>query len=363
MFEHVRRDLEAAVHRAEAMLTAAEQGLAPLQALASQQRIARTAAEAAIAPAQQQAQSAAADRDAAQATVDQRRSARDTAAGTLQQARRDRNTIADQEPDNPLPSGKPNPAWPAWRARMRQADQRVQAAEQALAATESDLSAAVRAWDAVAVAAAQAAARLAEAQAMSASALADLEAAHAALHAAEQGLSAQRQEVDRARAAVQALDARAARLVATPLDRAVLEPLADEEYAALAELRRQRAGLLTDRVARLADKRVRLSTLDSSAAGLAPLREAIAGWPDAGRFPSLGTANAALGSVLDAVQQQRANPPERRSDDFGAILARLDEAAAALQAAVTQAGMERDQAAAQLTAVAQALADHQNEQP
>jgi chromosome segregation ATPase len=363
MFEHLRRELEAAVQRAVAALTAAEQSLAPLQALVSQREAVRDAAEAAIAPAQQQAQSAAANRDAAQATVNQRQSARDTAAGTLDQARQDRDTIAEKEPVNPLPNGKPNPRWPAWNDRMQQTNQRVQAAEHALTAAESDLSAAVQARDAAAAGAAQVAAQLANAQTRAANAQAGLDAARAALDTAEQGLPAERQAVDQARAAPQALDARAAQLVATPLDRGVLEPLADEEYAALAELRRQRAELLARRVARLADKRVRLSTLDSFAAGLAPLREAIAGWPDAGRFPSLGPANATLGSVLDAVQQQRANPTEQRTDDFGALLARLDQAAAALQAAVAQASTERDQAAAQLTAAAQALADHQKEQP
>jgi hypothetical protein len=363
MFEHLRPELEAAVQRAVAALTAAEQSLAPLQAVVSQREAVRDAAQAAIAPAQQHAQSAAANRDAAQATVNLSQSARDTAADTLGQARQDRDTIAAEEPDNPLPNGKPNPRWPAWNIRMRQAIQRVQAAEQSLTAAESDLSAAVQARDAAAAGAARAAVRLANAQAWAAHAQADLDTARAALDTAEQGLLAERQAVDQARAALLALDARAVQLVTTPLDRGVLEPLADEEYAALAEMRRRRAELLARRVARLADKRVRLSTLDSLAAGLAPLREAIAGWPDAGRFLPLGTANTALGSVLDTIRQQRANPTEQRTDDFEALLTRLDQAAAALQAAVAQASTERDQAAAQLTAAAQALADHQEEQP
>lgn len=363
MFEHLRREREAAVQHAMAALTAAEESLTPLKAVVSEREAAREAAGAAIAPAQQRAQSAAANMDAAQATVNQRRSARDTAAGTLDQARQDGDTIADEEPENPLPNGKPNPRWPAWNTQMRHADQRVQAAEQALTAAESDLSTAVQVRDTAAAEAAQAAAQLADKQARAANAQADFAAARAAFDTVEQGLPTERQAVDQARAALQALDARAAQLMATPLDRGVLEPLADEEYAALSELRQQRAELLARRVARVADQRVRLSALDSFAAGLAPLRQVIGGWPDASRFPSLGTANAALVSVLDAIQQQRANPPGQRTDDFGVLLARLDQAAAALQAAVAQASTERDQAAAQLTAAAQALTDHQKEQP
>jgi len=363
MFEHLRRDLEAAVQRATAAVTAAEQDLAGLRALVAQRTAARSAADAATGAARQQAQSAAADRDAAQAAVDQRQSVRDTTAGTLDQTRQVVAALADEEPENPLPNGKPNPAWAGWNARMRQARQRVQAAEQALAGAQAELSAAGQARDAAAARAAQAAAQLADARARTANAQAELDVAGAGATAAEQRLRIRREEVDQARAALPALDARAAQLGAVTFDRDLLEQLADQEYAASAELHGQRAELLARRMARLADKRSRLSTLDSLAAGLVPLRAAIAGWPDAGRFPSLDAARAALGGLLDTLQQQRGIPPERRTDDLGAYLARLDQAAEALQAAVARAGAERELAAGQLAAAAQALADHQREQP
>ena len=271
--------------------------------------------------------------------------------------------IAGEEPDNPLANGKPNPRYPGWARQLALARQALTSAQAAVNAATAAVGQAVQQRDAAAGAAASAAAGVGAAQNQLAARLASVDAAGTAVTAAQAAESLAQQQIEAAQAAVTALDIRAARLLAEPLDRADLEAAADAEYAELADRRADRYSLMSNRATRSGDRGALLATNDVAVAGLIPARDAIAGWADAGRFGTLASARASIDGILAAAQVQQGRPATERTDDLGSAQTALAQAVAFVQAAINQATAERNQAQNTLTSAANALAEHQSEQP
>ena len=363
MFEHLRTDLTAQLARAQdavkRAVVARDQAQQQLDA-----RIADLPARAAaLASAQAGAQSAAAALAAAQAVVTQRSDACDAAQRGVEAAETKLDDLAGKEPDEELPNGKPNPAHAAWVRAVQQAQIRASSASTTLAAANQALAQAASGRDTAAAAAGAAANAVSAAQAQ-------LVAANAAVTAAQQRLAAESATIvedqhaaDAIDAEIGGLNARAARLLAEPLDRGDLEAAADAELAGLLAARRHRHELWTTRAQQRAVRASVLAAQDATVDDAHTVRDAIASWPDAPRYPALANVTSALDSVIIASAAQRSTPPASRTDDLALAADVLSAQVAAVQAVAQQAAAERDAASTQLAQAAAALAQHQRRAP
>lgn len=363
MFDHLRQDQTADLTAAHNALAAAQQSLQPLRDQISVHQARQSTAQSALDAAAATAQQANATYDAAQSLVNQRQTARANAATAVASATQNLADILDSEPDSPLPNGKPNPAIAGWRARVTRATAQVHAAQTSLDQADASLGQANQARAAAANVATTAAAAVTVSQATVISETQGLQSAHTALATAESSLAGLQQAVDARSAQLADLDARGARLVAQPLNRPDLEAAAETEIAALSAQRQHRHNLLVHRANRVADQASLLASEDQDIAALVPIRDAIAGWPDAGRFAALGTATAALDAVITAAHVQQGRPTTQRTDDLGAARTGVAHALSALNVAIAEATAARDQRSAALDAAAAALATNQQVQP
>jgi hypothetical protein len=167
--------------------------------------------------------------------------------------------------------------------------------------------------------------------------------------------------VEQRQAEVAALDTRADRIHAEPLDRPGLEQIADEELAASLRSRSDRHAEWTRRLALNNQRLARLGEHDSTADDLAAVAAAMRAWPDAGAFPTMAAAAEAIEGVVADSRAQRTRQP--RTDDLHAATSALAGALQQLQTAASAATTARDGWARALEADAQALRDINDQAP
>ena len=365
MFEHLRQHLEAQLAQAQSVLTQAQSALsaadAQLTTLETQLSDASSAlatAQAAQAQAQSAANSANSALAAANGLFAQRATARNAAAAVLDDAKAELADIIRE-----FPHGGP---------LLLAAERKVQQAQQAYNATAQPLAAAQAAVGSAQTTANAANAALQNAQAATAAAQQRRDQGQSAVASEEQTvaqLTAQRDQaqhaVDAVSAQIAPLDARAARILAEPLNRPDLEQAADAELAALSGLRQQRAGFYAQRAAAITDRVVTLEAQDQIADQLAQLIGALTSWNAGiaqGHYPAVTPIIASLQGVVDASHAQRTAPhPSARTDDLAAAEQALTTSLAGLHAVLAQAQAEQSDAAGKLAAAAQALADWQED--
>jgi chromosome segregation ATPase len=296
---------------------------------------------------------------AAQQVVVQRQAERDNAAAARDAASRALAGHLNDEPPETLARDKPNPAYAAWNRKRRQLEEKVDAATATLEQAGQVLAQAEQARDGAAAAASLAAAAVTAAQSQ-------LDGTRAALAAAQQRAADLTAAIDRPQQAAEALaglaeslTARVARILAEPLDRQDLERAADLELADALAVRRQRHQLLGRRAGVAAARAALLAEHDRVVDDLTGLRAEIAAWPDVGRWPPLGGLVAAVDALVTEPTQQRARPARERDDDLRGAATGLASQLTVLQAVLTQAAAERDNAQATLAQVAADLAKHQ----
>jgi chromosome segregation ATPase len=252
------------------------------------------------------------------------------------------------------------------------AERRVQQAQQAYNATAQPLADAQAAVGPAQNAATAANAALQNAQAATAAAQQRRDGAQSAVDAQQQQVSqltAQRDQAQQAigqvSAQIASLDARAARILAEPLNRPDLEQAADAELAALSDLRGERAGLYAQRAGAIADRVAALETQDQAADQLAQLISVLTSWNDGiarGHYNTVTAIITSLEGIVDASRAQRATPdPRARTDDLTAAQQTLASSLAGLQAVLARARGEQTSSASKLTGAARALADWQQD--
>jgi chromosome segregation ATPase len=362
MFERLRAVLGRGV-------TAAQAGVVAAQA-ARDAAVAEVAPRQALLPAlQDDVTAAAAGVDAAtaqvgplQAVVDQRMADSQQAQTALAAAQQ---RLADHEANEPADeiNGHVNPAWVKWKKRR---DELQRAVDNAAAAADAALVALGQAQQALAAAAAQVAAAqatLGQARDRLAGGEAAVVAAQEAVTAAEQGIVQAQDAVVAAQARVDGLDARAARLVAEPLDRTDLETAADAELADQRAALAHRHDAMTRRAAAVEARRQEQGVLDVTVDALAELRRVVLASPQVGRRPSLPALAAAIQAAVDANRAQRGRPVRDRADDVAALHDVLAARLADLRADLAAASADRAAAAIALRQAAHDLALHQRGSP
>ena len=359
MFEHKRLAIEqrlaAANLAVEQAITARDAAQADSDRLAGQ----LPSLQAAVDQARADAGPANAALAAAQQVVGQRQAERDNAAAARDAVQRALTDHLKAEPLESLGRDKPNPAWATWNRKRGQLEEKVDAATATLGRAGQALAQAEQARDGAATTASLAAAAVAAAQSR-------LDGARAALAAAQQRVADLTAAIDRPQQAAavlaalaESLTARAARILAEPLDRQDLERAADLELADALMVRRQRHQLLGRRATVAAARAALLADHDRVVDDLAGLRAEIAAWPDAGRWPSLAGLVTAVDALVAESTRQRARHPGERDDDLRGAAAGLAGQLAVLEAVLAQAVAERDSAQATLVRVAADLAKHQ----
>jgi hypothetical protein len=363
VFEHVRTNLQAQIVTAQ---TGVQQALAAqntaAQAVDQQTRLIAPLQQAVL-QAQSTLQQASANRDAAQATVDQCQQNRDAAQAARDQAAAAITAHLDDEPDETTGTGKPNPAYGAWVQEQKQLQTALNQAQAALNTSNSALVSAQHNRDAASNGVATATHGVVNAQHQVDLANADLGVKQRAYAAAQAAVGAAQQVVANLNAQGSALDARAARLLATPLNRADLEQAADAELDDLLARLGRRHDLLVARDNLYSDRVATLTVQDTTVDAADALRREIGGWSEMTRYPSLGSTTTSLNSAVTDSRAQRVRPPRQRADDLAVATSQLGAALAALLTAVQQATAECDTAAAALTQAAQDLANHEQAQP
>lgn len=363
MFGHLRAHLQEQITAAH---TSAEQAsTARTQAQTDRDQLAERLPplQDALAQAQATAQEATAALTAAQAVVDQRRQARDDAQAALVNARRALADHAANEPERFDERHHLNPEWVEWKERRDELSASVQHAQAALEDANTLLAQAQQARDAAAERANQAAAAATAAQEQLDAATERVAEAQRRVDAATAAINDAEQAAARLGEQLSKLDARAARVLAEPLDRTDLEHAADAELADLLGRRHERHELFMQRASLNTDRAAVLAAHDQTADAVQLLQRSIGSWPDSGRYPALAGVADALGQVATASMTQRARPPAQRTDDLPAVQAILVEQLGALRAALQQAIVERQFAAAAVAQAAQAMAEHEKAEP
>ena len=170
-----------------------------------------------------------------------------------------------------------------------------------------------------------------------------------------------RDRLQRAEAAINAqitgLDARAARILAQPLNRSDLEQAADAEVAALLALRARRHDLFVQRAAAVEQRGAVLRGHDGVADRLDTLAAALRSWSEAPSHPEVGAVATALEGIVNASRTQRQNAPQSRSDDLSAAQAILSGQLGQLTALAQQASADQARLTDLLATAAKRLAD------
>jgi hypothetical protein len=342
VYEHIRRQLQDRMAAAQGAVTQAEAAVAAAQAAVEQATRSVAEAEAGVAGAQSVLDGANGAAAPPVLALDAARARREEAANELAR-------WLDEEPDNELLDGKPNPRWVAWNRKRAQLARAVDTAAAEIVPAERDVASAVAARDAAAVALAQAQTGVGEARARLRDAEGRLLRASAQLVAAQAALGPMA-------AAIAELDARAARILAEPFDADAVDRIAEEDLAAAVARRRARQTHYQQRVALAQQRAVTLAAHDQTADELAAVAETIRSWPEAGRYPDLAGIAAGLDGIANESRAQRALPPGARSDDLRPTAAVLGDAVQRLRAILPGATAERDQWASALAADADELA-------
>ena len=343
MYEHIKAQLQQRID-------AQQPAIAQAQAIEQTWRANVDAAATTLTTAQNNAAGAQQALDALNAAVAAAQERVDAADPHLQKADQAVADWAATEPDTELPDGRPNPQWGAWHRKLLALQDRADAARADLAAAQGALRDAAAQRDQGAAALAAAHARVADAQV----ALAD---SQDGLATAGQDLAAQQAFVQSLVGEGPRLDARAARILAQPLDRDDVNALADDELAEALALRSQRQQLRQERVNIVAQRATTLAAYDATADDLAVVAASINGWPDAGLHPDLAAITGGLDALADGSRTQRSRPADTRTDDLHAATATLNDLVSRMQTIVDAATVERDAASAALTQDASDLAD------
>ena len=339
----------AAREQAQAQLDRLVEELAPLQDALTQAQARTQEADTALA--------------SARAAADQRRQDRDGAQAALDHARQALTDHMGDEPERFLPNGHLNPEWTEWREVRDQLRKAVADRQVALNQANTALTEAEQTLAAAADSATRAAAAVAAAQAPVDETTAKVAAVQERAEAAAAAIDDATRRAAQLAEQLGGLDARAARILAEPLDRADLEQAADAELADLLARRHERQRLLTRRATLAGDRAALLTAQDRTIDGVQALAQQISGWADRGRYPPLAGIVAALDALAAASRSQRARPASQRTDDLPTDRLVLVAQLEALQAVLQQAGNERDQAAAAVATAAQVLAEHEKAQP
>ena len=333
MYEHERAQLRDDMQVAQARAAAA-------QAQADVAANDLAAARAGVDGAQVSVSRATANADTTRAALTAAQNEQTRRAQGLVAAQAALDAWAGDEPESTLPNGKPAPGWGMWRARG------------------AGLKAALQNAQSAATAAAAAAAA---AQSAATAALADLSSAQRGLAAAQTRLDGFQHQLTSAQAAVAAaqqrrqavadrideLDARQARILTEPPDRAELTSIADQEQVAIQSLRHDRRQLMTDRKGLRDQRAAVLAAHDAAMDATGLLATEMTGWSDPD-YPEPRQQAAALRPQVAASLAGRALPSGRRTDDLTGTAATLAAAADALQASAARASGARDAAAARL---------------
>jgi hypothetical protein len=313
---------------AQAQVDAAQAALASAQAGLQNAQTALTQAQGAVATAQ-------ASRDTAQAQ-------RDAAAQALA-------AWADAEPINPLPNGHPNPAWRPWKTKLDRLQDELDGKQTALGNAANALAAATNASNA-------AAAQLSAAQGGVTEAEAALAAAQGRLAQTLTTVVLAQRELATLSALTAELDARAARILAEPLNVQDLEQAGDGELVEALTRRHTRHDLLTHRLHVIQDRAATLSAHDATADNLAALAATIRSWPGTGTDPDLNAVASALEGIAADSRAHRTFSAEQRTDDLAAVAATVRAQAQRISNLLAAASAQRDAAGVVLQRDADALA-------
>lgn len=322
MFEHER-----------AALAAQRQGYLDAQATAQQERVAAEnalgAAQQAAAAAQQAVDAAFGVAQAAQGRLDAARADQQAKQGAVNAAQADLAAWAASEPvPDVFPNGKPNPKHAAWALKERPLRQALADAKAALDAANAQVAAAS---GPVNDANAQLAARRNDLAARQQD-VARLQQAIVAANAKSAAAAVAAARVDDQ---VTALDQRAARANAQPLDRADLTSFADEEQDVVSRLRRTRAATRNERYANTTARSALLTGHDADI-------EALHALADTMRTSGLDLTGvvAQLDSIVTTARNQRA--AGNRADDLAGLAGQVRQALGALAASAEAAARDRD---------------------
>ncbi len=264
-------------------------------------------------------------------------------------------------------NGKPPVGWDAWRKEQDRLDGIVATAETQLAAATAALTQAWPPRDAAAESArlaadAESAARnhLEAAQAALTLAQTQVAAATAALADAEHRAV---EVTARLTGQIDALNNREARLLAAPLDdqtvRVQVQQALDTEIEELTGSRRERYGQYGIRADAHSDRATHLASHDAVADAVSELCDAVRGWPELGRYPTLPGVVSALDTVVASARTQRTRPAGDRTDDVRGAATTLSTQLSALRAAVEQANAETTTANSALAQAEALLREHQ----
>jgi hypothetical protein len=365
LYEHIRAGYQAALAAREQELAAAQQALGAARATVTAATANLSAANAALSSARSAVPPAQAALNAARADADQKAQAasRAQAAVTSWEAQEPEPYIGGEpmglrsRTTSMLPGGglprRPNPAHVTWARQYAVLKAARDAANTALAAARTAVGPAQANL-------ATANQHLTAAQATATTRAQELSAANTALARAQGSATSAAAAIDSARGQIAELDARVARLLAEPLDRAGLTTMADQEQAEVARLRRVRAQARHDRYAAATSRAALLTDHDGSVAAIAPLAAALRGWADAA-YPDPPQVAAALEALAaNAASQATATT---RADDLAALTAQVRAALERLQRTVDAAGHDRDAKYQTLQAARESVAKVVAEQP
>lgn len=361
MFEHVRAMWIVDLAQAQAAVTASTTALDLAQAdLASPQ--ATLAARQADVHA---ASAVLAERNAAlagaQALVDIRTAERQTAQMSVNQAQAALDAHLDNEPPETVGLDKPNPKWGLWNRKLGSLAEKVSQAEHARNDKVAPQTAAEQARDRAAADTAAASTDLGRARSALAGAETDVAAAHQRVAAEQTTMATRQDDVTAIASLIEGLPARAAALLAEPLERAVLERAADAELADLHAAWARRHDLLAARGAAEAELASVLAAHDQTMDELAGLRTSIANSPHAGHWPAVAGTIPVMDALLQANHLQRGRPTLQRADDVTAARLHLAELVAAFD--TVKAQQERNVAHVALNEAGAALSEHQKRGP
>ena len=258
--------------------------------------------------------------------------------------------------DRALPGGgypRPNPEYAVWLKQYNVLKAARDAANNAKNAADANVVAAQTALN-------NANQQVAVAQNAVVARTQELASANAQLVAAQNAEQAAAAATAAAQAQIVALDARAARVTAVPLDRAGLTALAEEEQAEVSRLRALRATARANRYAATTSRSALLAGHSGSVAGLVPISAALRAWTDAA-YPDPPNVAAMLDTAVAAASGQAATSP--RNDDVAGVTAQVQAALARLQTTVDAAVRDRDAKYQTLQAARDAVASVVADQP
>ena len=361
MYDHIQTLLQATLNARTQDQAKAHQGVVDAQTAVTNAQNALNTADSSLAAARNAALPAQSALNWAQSDQAAKQQAANSASAALA-------AWAQEEPDPfiggdflvaMLPPGggggkpRPNPAYAVWRRKYNVLKAASAGADDALAAANGNVANAQNALNVannqVAVQQNAVVARTQE--------LAAANSRVATASAAEQTALA---AIAAAQAQVTALDQRAARLVAAPLDRPGVTAMAEEEQAEVSRLRALRAAARSSRYAATTNRSALLTAHDRAMAGLPNLSTDLHGWSDAA-YSDPPNVGGMLDTLLATASGQAASTP--RTDDIAGQVAQLQSAVSRLQTTVSAAARDRDAKYATLQTARATVAQVNEDQP